>query len=535
MKKMLAWILAAAMLLGAFGLAVTSGVKSETLRAASPALYYRAAENGSARELTASMKRTQEEKAQEETDLFYGCNLIASADLNALDEEVLEMLQSAVGIDLNWLQSFGLRFDYGRVDTLNGVNLGALLNGTEFMDARLVIDTEEGKVCMQIPALSEKFMEIPLNLDEINLNSMNNVGVKPEFMNDPEAMEEMLQRYTDIVMEYIEETENGEETLTLANGKSVDCTVSETKLEGEAIIQLTDALLTEAKGDENMKELVLFALQNSNNTDVDVDDLRENWEARIDELLEEVRDTDSEDITVSLSIKNYVDEDDEIRGREIELYDEEELLISFSGKTVREDEELFFEADCFFSDENEGKNVRLMAAGSVVADEDKETAKGGFDLSVKTWDEDEEEAEYLPLLRVDFVAEKKDETTSFQLDLVPTEELMDKLLEDADLGEALEKQVKKFSLRLTAEATENESAEVKLSLRSEEKDVLSFALNAAPIDAFEIEMPAETLDPDTWTQNMEMNGLSDVISKLIEAGFPTSLLENLSSLMTADA
>ena len=103
------------------------------------------------------------------------------------------------------------------------------------------------------------------------------------------------------------------------------------------------------------------------------------------------------------------------------------------------------------------------------------------------------------------------------------------------LGEALEKQVKKFSLRLTAEATENESAEVKLSLRSEEKDVLSLALNAAPIDAFEIEMPAEALDPDTWTQNMEMNGLSDVLSKLIEAGFPTSLLENLGSLMTADA
>lgn len=532
MKKLLAWILAAAMLIGAAALVVTSGAKSETRSVSSPEMFSRSVGNGVGRELSAA-KRLQEEKAQaEETDLFVGADVVVNVGLDVLDKEVLEMLQSAAGIDLSWLQSIGLHIDYGREGALNGVNLGALLNGTEFMDAKFVMDTESGKAFLQIPALGAKFMEIPLDLSEIDLN---NVGGKPEFLNDPEAVEEMLQRYLEIVLENVEETEAGEETLELANGKSVDCTVHEIKLDGETIIKLTDALLTEAKDDENMKELVLFGLQNSNNADVDADDLRENWEARIDELLEEVRDTKSEDITFCVELRSFVDEDEEVRGLEMKAYDDEELVFSFGFKTVREDEELFFEGDCFFYDENEGENVRLMAAGSFVADEDKESVKGGFDLSVKTWDEDEEEAETLELARVDLEVEKKDDTSRFQMDIVPAEELMDKLLEDADLGDVLEKQIRKLSLRVSGEVTEDEGGELKLSLRSKDKDVLSLALNAAPIDAFEIVLPTDAVDADAWSQSMDMNGLSDVVSKLIEAGLPASLLESFGNMMSANA
>lgn len=524
-KKLLAWVLAAAMLVGCAVMAVGLGGKQGVVSA--PEAFSRG--------VATNMQKEAEKKTGDnaEDESFFEGDLVVGLDLEALDEEVRELIETAAGMDLSWLQSVGLHGEFGSEDALAGGNIAALLNGKAFMDAAFVVDGENGSTYLQIPALNAKFLEIPLDLEQLNADAAD----KPAILDDQEALEALLERYVDIVRDSIGEVEESEGELTLPDGKSVDCTVREIKLEGEEIIKLADAVLTEARDDADMKELVLFSLRYNTEAGIDADELRENWEAKIDELLEEVRDTKSEDITVSFELKSYRDEDDELRGIEMLLNDEDETLFSYSVKTVCEDETTFVEADCFVYDEDDCQKIRVLVSGSAETDEDGENCKAGFDMSVKTWDEDEDEekAETLELVRLDLTVEKKDETTVFQLDVTPTEALMDQLLEESDIPEAVEKQIRKLSLRLSGEAVEGERFETKLSLRADDKDVLTLSLSGKAIDAFAIELPTDAVDENEWTQSMDMNGLSDVVSKLMEAGLPASLLENLGNLMTADS
>jgi hypothetical protein len=86
--------------------------------------------------------------------------------------------------------------------------------------------------------------------------------------------------------------------------------------------------------------------------------------------------------------------------------------------------------------------------------------------------------------------------------------------------------VRSLSLYASNQGT-NGNLDFRYVLRTNGKDLLTMSLTGSPIDPFEITVPTDTVDVDTWASSIGLGALSSILANLRSAGVPSSVFNGL--------
>ena len=115
----------------------------------------------------------------------------------------------------------------------------------------------------------------------------------------------------------------------------------------------------------------------------------------------------------------------------------------------------------------------------------------------------------------------------FDLELVPTSQLLDKICEELyDAPEPVVKLVRSLTLFLSNRSSQTTLDSVCV-LRSNGNDLLTLRMTGGAAEPFAITPPTGTVDVNTWINSLGPVSLNNLINKLMEAGVPSSLLNRI--------
>lgn len=264
-----------------------------------------------------------------------------TADMTlSLEDAGRSMLGFAVPVDISWLNSLGFNMKVTLDEATEAVDAGLYLNDTYLCSMRVFMDFLSRTEYIQIPELTESYLKAVLTMTDENGEEVSDEFLET-FMNvfsdvtsiipEGNTFGEILERYGTILIDHMAEGEAGEETLTV-DGVSQDCKTYEGILYEENASEMAEEILTTAKEDEQLKEL----LESWSEALPDSEDLYEQFVASIENGLDslsapkdiseaETAPAESEEAEDSyISSKIWVDEDGAIAGRQFAIYNDTE-------------------------------------------------------------------------------------------------------------------------------------------------------------------------------------------------------------------
>ncbi len=229
--------------------------------------------------------------------------------------------------DLKWLKSLGLSSGVVTQDDKSSLQLQLNLNSVGLVTLNLVADPANDKVCISIPQLKEGFLEMPLSqLDAMSdgggitqifgmmsgLAQMDSDKLAGALKSMPSksVMEQLIQKYLNMLLECAEEVEKEKGELTV-EGVSEDATILTLSADGETLAKALQNIFTEMKKDNDIKSIITGIAEAR---ETDAAGAYKEFQDSLDEAmadLDEVKQSSGFDMTV------YTNAGGEIIGREI--------------------------------------------------------------------------------------------------------------------------------------------------------------------------------------------------------------------------
>lgn len=247
-----------------------------------------------------------------------------------LGDEALDMISDLAGIDLDWISDIMLKVDSSSSGSKGKAAMSLGLGDTAVVTLDYVMDLEEGMFYIGIPELSKTYFEIDLEdimedvYGESGAMSMSTLMLDTDTLSEiaellpsEQVLNSLLNRYIDILFDQFADVEDESETIKV-NGVSQKCTALTICVDQEMIINAIVKILETAKTDSQLIDTILN-VANSDYVDADLDE--DDIVEVIDELLSEIEDAmDEMDDNMDLfELTDYVDSDDNIIGRRIEI------------------------------------------------------------------------------------------------------------------------------------------------------------------------------------------------------------------------
>ena len=502
-----------------------------------------------------------------------------SFDQKALSKDVIQMLQDAMAdefgpsadMDFSWFKNVALsvELDKDLEEGLMGGSITAQVNDKDIISAFFCFDFLEGKVYFQVPDLSAKYMVLDLadmGYDARQAAELSDYAAQAfEALEsvDQDKLNKIILRYADIIVADLGEPEIGKEELT-AGGVTASYTTLSVTVNGKKILKICKDVLTELADDRDIEDIFYDFTDQVEFISPDMaDNAYDEFLEEINGLLEDLEDADPEDFPYTIPMIVYTDAAGNIVGRSIKVRDEDKnTLGEFSAYTVssgmnfgaKAELKLFAESGAVGSYYDGYKDLTVTFEGSGEKSLSKELS-GSFDLSVKVLDPETKDTLSLKLLKIGLNAQAKTDYVDYKINLAPTDDLI-KVLKVAildgyweeptneSLEEALEeveqyipeeaepllKMLKDVSIELRGVISKDERS-MAIAVMIKRKDLASLGLESRVIESADIVIPGNAIDPDDWADSIESDKLfsllGDVLSKLKDAGVPSSLIEML--------
>lgn len=264
-----------------------------------------------------------------------------------IGEAATQSLNALAGMDFSWLQSIGLNMDASVAGDVESTGIELALNGTTIATLVEYLDFADQVIYAQIPEMFEGAMLVPMTTaDMMTSEDGTTTGLTQEsieqlrqalqdpysFMPDGTTIGDILNRYADIILANMTEGDTYEEALQ-AGELSTDCTVYEGRINEQNMLDMCKELLTTAKDDEQLKEVI------ENYTGLmmmgDVYAQFQTWVT--DQLASlESETADPEDPTYIFS-KIWTDGDGKVVGREIGINDGTDAITLLTYKALEVD------------------------------------------------------------------------------------------------------------------------------------------------------------------------------------------------------
>ena len=495
-------------------------------RFSTPEEFYRAAETKNAAELAGHLSNVYDNlflsnAASDDVSVAGTLKIEPGDKLRGLLLDVIgpQLDQLNPGDDLSWLKAVSLVYDVSRKDDLGMLNAGVQLNGTDLAHVNAVLRIEDGVLCLSVPELSDKYLELPLedlDLDSFSLPSgltglspedAEKIGPVVEALLDAKTVETILNRYLSEAIGQIEDVEKESGTLT-AEGVSADYTVLTATVTPDTAVRIVEKLGPELKEDKDIKKIILDVAAASGQ------DGEAKYKEFTDKIDEKLNDTAKirENMKDNLVLTVYLDKNGDAHGRVIDSGSRKlELLMPENdgqfGLTIR----------CT----QDGEET-LLLSGSGKRSGDKLT--GDLDLTVG--------GEYYAVLGLDgFDVEKvKDGYLSGAVDVKPTASFWKKVTGGADDGtsalpESLKSILDSLTVRLELNTAKDKSA-VTLTLLTGGDKLISIAADGAKSSAKPI-AAADGVEPDEWAGDITLDKLEKVVAAIEKAGVPAAYTDFL--------
>ena len=340
-KKSIAAFAASALVLsgGSTVLAAESGSYKETEKAALEKFA-----SGTADYL--DMYAEEYDKAKE------GSNSTITLTAEDAGKSMLGMLTS---MDFSWLNTVSLDMDVSILESMEAMAVDVRMNDAHLCSMNIMMDLGNLAQYIQMPEFSEDWISVPLTMTDANGEEVSPEMVQTyynimhDFMNyipDSETVSSLINRYGGMIIDNMTEGSSMEEAVSV-EGISEDCTVYEGQIGEEEIEVIAEAVLTEARDDEDLKSI----FDQWTEAGVATEEQYTQFQSAIDDLLEDLSgeseaetgeetgaDTETTDAgSDMLTSKVWVNGDGKIVGREFGMTDGAEYVPLFTWKSPSQD------------------------------------------------------------------------------------------------------------------------------------------------------------------------------------------------------
>ena len=489
----------------------------------SPLEFYRAVEQRRAQELMSFRNLTEYSAALQ--DGFSRNELLLNLDQSALDQDLRDYLTESVGMDLSWFKSLSFGYAVGRQEDLRQADMILRLNDTDLLSITGVVDPATADVYFSVPLLNEEWAKFNyLELAEQFGAPVDLQELSAAISFSPEELNAMILRYHELVLNNVEKVELRDETITVGGIENA-CSIASVKLEGEDLLRVAKACVDAAAEDPSAEKLVYYILNLTGTETGSFADFHEAYPQRIREAREKLDATTPEDMDNASALMDvYIDQKGEILGRRLDLQSNGETDYLFSYLTARDGDKLGMEAEFASADQ---EAVRISGSGSLTQEG---KLNGSFLISAHTVDDRNGEREELdiPVFTANVNGTLSKEGFLGDVELIPTQELLDKACEDlgADTPEPILNLVRSLTLFVSNRSTQ-EKLDLLCVLRSSGKDLATLTVLGESQEPFAITAPADSVDLDTWTGSIGFAALTKIMNKLMEAGMPSSIFNGI--------
>lgn len=446
-------------------------------------------------------------------------------DQSALPESFRSELESAIGVDVSWFESVGLRMK-GAVrsekadELLVGITYTLLLNDTDLLDMNMLLDYANLMMYMSVPDLSKSAAKLDLqeymDMDPEDFRAAMETGTAVQAaLPDAETVSRLITRYGTIILNNITDVTTDNETVK-AGGIENEYIVVTVRLDGDDLINLARDLCTEVRGDEDVKKIYFDVAKAAGVGD---EEIQEGWQELIDELdetLEDINSTEPEDITDVFVLRSYVDEVGAVHGRELTYTEDDETLLRFKWIGTADGKKTGLDAELWVSDYLADDEIEVSVVGA--GEKDEKTFKGEYVVSAAVGGEKHELATV--------TVKSSGENFNGEINIAPSKELQDEILDELDLTGEEEEFFRSLSLSLINESTDKE-ADLRVVVKAGSKALLTLSVDGRSIDDYDLSIPTDALDVSEWSGTLDYSGVITIINRLKDAGVPSALLRSL--------
>lgn len=256
-----------------------------------------------------------------------------SADISLqLGETGNAMVSMFTGLDVSWIDRLGIRMDFSVADEKEKAVMDLYANEQTIATMLMDIDMAEKIVKAMIPEISDSAFTAPMEMNvdvEGAEDSEQFMKIYMDLLKDPKAVfpdgataKEILDRYAGIIFDHMEDGATEEGTLAV-DGVEEAYTLTEGSADAEAILEMAKEMLTTAKDDEQIAQIV----KNLEASSEDLAGLYDQMQSGIDETLSELAENTEAPENVSFSSSLYANADGKAIGRE--------LIMSADGEEVK--------------------------------------------------------------------------------------------------------------------------------------------------------------------------------------------------------
>ncbi len=238
-------------------------------------------------------------------------------------EAIIALLETALNqegmpLDLDWVKEIDLDMqtliqgDKGAVDMTVG------LNGSSIATLRVILDYANNAGYLSVPQLNETWLKAPID-GEDPTESMHIYEPILAAMPSEEVLEELLERYTEVVLANLGEAEKRTETVKV-EGVEQKLMVLRVELTQQEILQLANDVLKQACEDEQLLQIMdeLSATMSVLQEIGEPMDMRQAFQQEIELALEDLQQVRAEATDeVVIVLETYVDDSHRIVGRDL--------------------------------------------------------------------------------------------------------------------------------------------------------------------------------------------------------------------------
>lgn len=304
--------------------------------------YYRYVESNASAKLNASVAEAYGAYIEAETQDAAAETKITFDVSKAAQDDLCEQLGGE--LDLSWLNDVAVTSNFNIKGEALSSDVKLKINDTDIVALELLDDIKDKVIYFGLPSFDDRYLAIT---DEHVETADEESFIFMQIMSDDEIrkalpsqeeLNELLDKYTEIMLENVKDVEMSTETVEI-DGVKQKLTVVKAEIELEDAKVIAKALLNEARGDEVIKKYIndISKLLEKKEIITNADEVYDDYREMIDEALDEI-DSDDFGEEETLSLYTYVDSSHNVVGRKMSV--EGDLL---SYVTVRDGKEVGLE------------------------------------------------------------------------------------------------------------------------------------------------------------------------------------------------
>ena len=415
---------------------------------------------------------------------------------------IFQNVDSEVLPYIDWINDIGIEFFTKSGSSISGVEADLKVNGTHITNARFIADSSDGHMYISLPEISDSAIRFSPGYSDFE-EEMKQIKNFAQIIPDENAVSDILCRYVGIITSQMKNVSRMKTTLT-SDGISQNCTQLTVAIDGETALNIVRAVLTEAKGDMVLKNLICDVAEFYGEKP---EEIIKSYDEEIAIALEDLATEEAPEFEEIPYIDIWVDNSADIIGGAFR-YDPLEISISFADAGRKNAMSFSVKApEVSFEINGSCENKAGKSNGKYIASFNGMNVIEIITENINIGKLDDGELEGRVILTV------ADEASGL-LDMTGMDEDVQKLVSDG----RIEIDSKDSKVNINLYIAEELTAGITLG-RKEAKDI-------------DLSLPAECVDEDEseeWSKTIRIDG---VLGNLVKAGAPAEL-SLLGSFMTA--